>query len=368
MRYAALVVAFCVLVATQATGQGGSVNLTDLLDTYYRGNFDEAVAKAAALTDLGPLRLRFVQDTPGWINADTANTNKRRAAAAAFLAELTGARLESDWGRLSDLIEWTCTQILRTGPPTEFERQWHLATTALAGRARTRLWLLGPYARLPHQKPLRRVPQKDDPPSPMHLMHAIERFPNDPEFQLARVIAWTWGRDSEPMRNRGADWRDNPNLRSRPAQLEAVVAFEPLLSVPGVAAEAHIRTGMIFVTVGDHAAALRSFEAAQPIATSLELKYLAYFLAARSLELLQRPDDAVAQYQRALDVMPHAESAAIALASLQFGRGEIEAPIALIHKTFERTATFTDPGRLAGYGFYLRWPAIKAAMRAELGK
>ena len=66
--------------------------------------------------------------------------------------------------------------------------------------------------------------------------------------------------------------------------------------------------------------------------------------------------------------MPHAESAAIALASLQFGRGEIEAPIALIHKTFERTATFTDPGRLAGYGFYLRWPAIKAAMRAELGK
>jgi tetratricopeptide (TPR) repeat protein len=370
MRYAALVVAFCVLIATQATGQGGSVNLTDLLDTYYRGNFDEAVAKAAALTDLGPLRLRFVQDTPGWINADTANANRRRAAAAAFLAELTGTRLESDWGRLSDLIEWTCTQILRTGPPTEFERQWHLATTALAGRARTRLWLLGPYARLPHQKPLTRQPQKDDPPSPRHLMHAIERFPDDPEFQLARVVAWTWGRDAEPMRNLRRDWADNLNRAAprRPVQLEAITAFEPLLANPVVAAEAHIRRGVIFGTVGDQAAALRSFEAAQPIARTVPLQYLSHFLAARALEALQRPDEALAQYRRALEVMPGAESATIALASLQFARGDAEAPIAMINKVFETPSITVDPGRLVGYGFYLHWPAIKAAMRAELGK
>jgi tetratricopeptide (TPR) repeat protein len=366
MRYAALVVAFCVLVSPQLRGQGGSVNLVGLLDTYYQGDFDEAVAKAAALPDLGPLRLRFVQDTPAWVTADPANSDKRRAAVSAFLVELTGARLESDWGRLSDLIEWTCTQMLRTGPPTEFERQWHLATIALAGRARTRLWLLGPYARLPHQKPLRRVPQKDDPPSPMHLMHALERFPEDPELQIARVIAWTWGRDSEPMRNRDVEWRDNANLRTRPAQLEAVVAFAPLLSDPAVGAEAHVRTGMIQVTVGDHAAALRSFETAQPIATAPPLKYLAHFLAARSLEVLQRPDEAAAQYRRALDVVPGAESAVIALASLQFARGEADAPLALIEQTFGKTGTFTDPGRLAGYGFFIHWPAIKAAMRAAL--
>ena len=30
----------------------------------------------------------------------------RSAAAAAFLLELTAARLESDWGRFADLIEW----------------------------------------------------------------------------------------------------------------------------------------------------------------------------------------------------------------------------------------------------------------------
>ena len=182
--------------------QGGAVDLIAILETYLRGHHDEAVARAAALPDLGPLRLRFVQDTPIWINADPATADARRAAAAAFIVELAAARLETDWGRLSDLIEFTCAQLLRAGgPATPFERSWHMATTALAGRSRSRLWLLGESARLPHQKPLNRQPSKTPNPSPMHLMHAIERFPDDPQLQLARVIAWTWGRDSEPIRN-----------------------------------------------------------------------------------------------------------------------------------------------------------------------
>jgi tetratricopeptide (TPR) repeat protein len=368
VRFAALIVVFCALLAVPATGQSGNVDLTGILDTYYRGNYDEAVAKAAALPDLGPLRLRFVQAAPVWIAADSANIEKRRAAVAGFIVELTGARLEADWGRLSDLIEWTCTQILRSGPPSAFERQWHLATTALAGRARARLWLLGPYARLPHQKPLNRKPQKDDPPSPRHLMHAIERFPDEPQFQLARVMAWMWGRDAEPMRNLRRDWQRNLDrwAPSRPPQLEAITAFGPLLAVPEVAAEAHVRTGMILVTVGDHGAALRSFEAAQPIANTAPLRYLSHFLAARSLEILQRGDEAMAQYRRALDAVPGAESAAIALAGLQFSGDDADTAIAMIDRVFAAPAAADDPGRLSGYGFYLRWPEIKAAMRREI--
>ena len=346
-------------------------NLIGLLETYRQGRHDEAIQKAAAVPELGPLRLQFVQQTPVWIAADPADAEGRRAAAAAFIVELAAVRLESDWGRLSDLIEWTCAQILRAGgPPTPFERSWHMATTALAGRARTRLWLLGPYARLPHQKPLKRALQKDDPPSPLHLMHAIERFPDDPAFQLARVIAWTWGRDSEPIRNIRTDWQRNIDrwAPSRAPQLEAVTAFESLLGIPAVAAEAHLRTGMIHMTVGDHAAAMRGFEAAQPIAQTPQLKYLSHFLAGRSLEVLQRQDEAIRHYQRALEILPNAESATVALASLQFLRGEAEPAIARINSTFAIPATTTDPGRLVGYGFYLHWPEIKAAMRAELKK
>jgi tetratricopeptide (TPR) repeat protein len=199
-------------------------------------------------------------------------------------------------------------------------------------------------------------------------MHAIERFPDDPDFQLARVIAWTWGRDAEPIRNMRQDWRDNASrlAPARPPQLEAIASFQPLLAMPPVAAEAHLRIGLIDVTVSDHAAALKSFEAAQPIATTPQLKYLSHFLAGRSLEILQRQDDAIAQYTRALDVVPDAESATIALASLQFLRNEAEPSIALINKSFAHRSTTTDPGRLVGYGAFLHWPQIKTAMRAEL--
>jgi tetratricopeptide (TPR) repeat protein len=308
--------------------------------------------------------LQFVQRTPAWINADPAGADARRAAVAGFVVELAGARMESDWGRLSDLIEWTCSQLLRaSGPPTAFERSWHMATTALAGRARVRVWLLGPYARLPHQKP--RTPSKNDPPSPQHLLHAIERFPDDPEFQLARVVAWTWGRDDEPIRNVRPEYRERMRA-TRMVQLEAITALAPLLAVPPVAAEAWIRTGLVHVTVGDHVAALKAFEAARPRAATTELNYLSHFLAARSLEMLNRHDEAIAEYMRALDIVPLAESATVALASLQFLRGEHDASVALIDKAFAKTSTTTDPGRLTGYGFYLHWPEIKAAMRAEL--
>lgn len=363
--WAALIVAICVCTAPLAGGtRQQALQLTDLLDSYYEGGYDEAVARAAALPELGPLRLQFVQGTPAWINLEPANAGKRRAAVAGFVVELAGARFESDWGRLSDLIEWTCSQLLRAGgPPTAFERSWHMATTALAGRARVRVWLLGPYARLPHLKP--RAPSKDDPPSPRHLMHAIERFPDDPQFQLARVVAWTWGRDSEPIRNIESSVRERMRV-ARPAQLEAITAFEPLLAVPAVAAEAWLRTGLVHVTVGDHVAALTAFEKARPAAATTQLTYLSHFLAARSLEMLNRHDEAIAAYTNALDIVPSAESATVALASLQFLRGERDGSVALIDQAFAKTSTTTDPGRLTGYGFYLHWPEIKAAMRAEL--
>jgi tetratricopeptide (TPR) repeat protein len=340
-----------------------------MVDTYYQGRHDEAIARAAALPDLGPLRVRIVQDLPVWIAADPATADRRRAAVAGFIVELAAARQEADWGRLSDLVEWACAQVLRAGgPPTPFERSWHMATTALAGRARVRVWLLGPFARLPHQKP--RTPQEDDPPSPRHLMHALERFPDDPRFQLARVMAWLWGRDSEPMRNMRAAWRDNlrRGAPSRAPQLEALVAFEPLTAIPAVAAEAWIRMGLIHVTVGDHAAALAAFAHAQPVASAPALAYLSHFLAGRALEALERPADAIPAYRKALAIVPDAESASIALASLLFLRNEREASVALVDRAFGAPGAPTDPGRLTGYGFFLQWPAIKAAMRAELAK
>ena len=352
-----------------AGAQPRQVDLKGMLDGYAAGRHDEAVAQAVALPELGPFRLRYVQDSPIWVNQDPARIEVRRATAAAFLLEVAGARLESDWGRLSDLIEWTCVQLRTSGPPTEFERSWHAASHALAGRARARLWLLGPYAVLPHQKPINAPPPENQPPPVRHLMHALERFPDDPQMQLSRVVAWTWGRDAEPIRNvqRRDDDDDNARRRlTRAPQLEAITALTPLTAIPTVAAEAWIRIGIVRFTVKDFAAALQAFETAQPLATESALAYLAYFHAGRSLEALGRTADAMRQHRRALEVVPSAESATIALGSLQFSGEDHDAAVALIDRVFSRLPAPTDPGRLTRYGSYLRWPALKAAMRLSI--
>ncbi len=361
----ALAVALVALMRPALRAQVG-VDVVGMLEAYHQGRQDEAVAAAAALPDLGPFRLRFVQDTPGWVEADPARRDARSAAAAAFLLELAAARLESDWGRFADLIEHSCIRLRATGPPTPFERAWHAASHALAGRARARVWLLGQYARLPHQPPTNAPPSDPQRPPARHLMHALERFPDDPQFQLSRVVAWTWGRDAEPIRNVRRREDDGRRPARRAPQLDAITALEPLTATPEVAAESWVRIGLVHFSIGDFAAALQAFESAQPIALEPEMAYLAHFNAARALERLSRPDEAVRAYRKALDLVPGAESAAITLASLQFMQDDRDGAVSLIDRVFNGSTSPTDPGRLIGYGSYLRWPALKASLRAAV--
>ena len=374
-----LVVAVATTIWTEASSQPAAFDIKALLDMYLRGERDAAVARAAVIPDLGPFRLRYIQDAPVWVKAEPSRSEARSAAVAAFLLEVTAARLESDWGRFSDLIEWTCVQLRTTAQPTPFERAWHMASHSLAGRARAREWLLGQYPRLPHQAPVvppaqsrweerleRQVNQQ--PPPPAHLMHAIERFPDDPRVQLSRVVAWLWGRDAEPTRNVRRRDEDSDERRRpiRAPQLEALVTLQPLTSVAEVADEAWIRIGLVHFTAGDFESALRAFESAQPLAKSTAMSYLSHFNAGRALEGLQRVDDAMRAYQQALAIIPGAESATVALTSLQFMRDDREAAVSAIDRVFNRKPGAPDPGRLVGYGSFLHWDAAKSAMRAEL--
>jgi tetratricopeptide (TPR) repeat protein len=357
--------AVVLLVAGLAAASAPPV-LLEFLNAYAAGRYDESVTAAASIDDLAPLRLQFVRDVPGWIAADSAQSGARRAFAAAFLVELSHARLESDWGRLSDLVEWMCVQ-LRLGAASEFELAWHRASIALASRARERVWLLGDYPLLPQQRPPARLPPSKN-PSPQHLIHALDRFPNDPQLRLARIVAWTWGRDSEPARNVG-DFGAAISARRRASVADAIVALTAFaaetLDDKNVAAEARLRIGQLQFSVGNMQAALESFESAKA-ADAPVVRYAAHFLAGRTLETTIRPDDARREYEAALQILPGAESAAVALASLQFVHDDRAAAVALFQQTFERAAREDDPGRLASYGSYMHWPRLRDEMRARL--
>ena len=337
--------------------------LTDLLTDYAAGRFVQSVQAAAAVDDLGPLRVRFVQDVPAWIAADPALADGRRRAAAAFLLELAHARLASDWARFTDLIEWMCVQ-LRSGAPTEFERAWQHASIALASRARERVWLLGEFSWLPHQPPPRRIPPSKN-PSPQHLMHALDRFPDDPHLRLARIVAWTWGRDAEPARNTPAVMV-SLSSRRRAAQSDAITALETLLEDREVGAEAHLRIGQLQFAMADYSAALRSFETAQAATNVPTLQFLGHFLAARTREALAQLDAARREYAMALAIIPGAESAAVALGSLRFVHDERTEAVALFQEIFSEARREDDPGRLVGYGSFMHWARLRDAMRKEL--
>jgi tetratricopeptide (TPR) repeat protein len=355
-------------MATTASQPRRELELTRALDTYLSGRYDDAVASVAAIEDLGPFRRRFVQETPAWVSGDAGRTTERRAAAAAFLLELTHARLESDWWRFADVVEWTCAQLRTTGKPDAFERAWHAASHALAGRARARVWLLGESPTLAHDRPTRVFPAEaarpKGPPSPRHLMHALERFPDDPRFRLSQIVAWTWGRDSQPARNTGG--ATVPRRSRRPSLLDAIDALKPLESSPEIAAEVLVHEGFVQGLLGDQEAALRAFDASAGATSESAIAYLAHFGAGRSLEASGRLDEAVRRYQVALGVLPNAESATIALASLQFSSEDREAAQRLLDARAANRAAAPDPGRLIGYGSFLRWDALKAEMRKAI--
>jgi tetratricopeptide (TPR) repeat protein len=363
-RLAAIAALFACWSAAAAIAQ--SAALTAQLDAYLQGRYDDAVRQAASVADLGPFRLRWVQDAPAWIRADPAAVEVRRAAAAAFLLELTHARLESDWGRFADLIEFTCVDLRHGNPDRSFENAWHRASLALAGRARARLWLLGEYAVLPHQKPRRRPPGSKPDPNPQHLMHALERFPDDPTLQLGRIVAWTWGRDEEPMRNlRLRDDESWPMVRSGSPQREAVVALQPLVEDSTVGAEALVRIAQLQLSLAQPAAALVAAERVGRMTGGNNVRYLAHLLSARALELLNRPAEAAERYTAALELIPGAESATIGLTSLQFARDDRERALETVARLFENRPVL-DPWRLVGYGSFMHWPQWRSELRAAL--
>jgi tetratricopeptide (TPR) repeat protein len=338
-------------------------SLATVLNTYLEGRHDDALRQAAEWKELGPLRLRFVQDVPRWTQSDAAGAELRRRAAAAFLLELTYTRLETDWGRLHDLIELTCVDLRANAVSPSFELAWYRASIALAGRARARPWLLGEFATLPHQPARRRAPTEEPDPNPRHLVHALERFADDPELKLAQIAAWTWGRDQEPTRNATAPSAAVLARRTAP-QREAMIAFGALADDPVVGPEAVLRIGQLHLSTGEAAAALIHFERAAAGAADDHVRYAALFSAGRALDRMTRPQEAMTRYAAALEVFPRAESAAVALATLQFVQGERGKAIARLNE-MDSTLAAADPGRLIGYGSYMHWPELQAALRRE---
>lgn len=349
----------CCLVTTAIAA--GPVPFTDLLDLYLEGQYDQAVAQGAT-ADLTHLSAIFEKDVPAWIDRGD-QPGRRGAAAAAFLLELMDARMATDFQRFVGPLEAMCARLRAEPSRTTFELAWYHASLALIGRAR-------------NEGPLSWSPSSPE-PEPPHLDHALARFPNEPAFELARIVARTWTGDEEPDRNGDAATRRRGLRAGSPlgpddypaVMLADVLAqLDRLASDPRVGGEAILRSGQVYLALGRPADALQAFERARQRVTTPQVRYLSFFLAGRALTALQRPEEARRAYAGALTVLPHAESAAVALAALQFAAGDPAAANATIVRGSPWSPAVADPGRLVNYGTYMYWREWRAALRTELRK
>ena len=356
-----LIAALCA-AATTSAGRMQDPSVTAVLDRYGAGHRQDAVKAAASIPNLTRFTARYPIEAAAWIGTGPDAVRRRRAAAA-FVLELTRARLESDWRLLRDLVEWTCADLRAADAPDAFERAWHLASLALAGRARERTWLLGEVPSLPGAKP-RRQPRTEF--APKHLLHAAERFEADPAFRLEWIVAWTWGADREPTRGVDRALLEVPGRRGR--RLDAIAALQPLTPDPSIGAEATLHIAQLQFVLGDFTAARNATAAAASRAKAPEVTYVAHVIGARALEALGRRDEARTEYSRALAVLPGGEAASIALAALTAADGDGAAPAADAAPAVVRMSTGShdaDPWRLFPYGGFRFWPERLRALQAE---
>jgi tetratricopeptide (TPR) repeat protein len=378
-----VVVAVVFAVVTMPPPSAQGLVATDLLDRYFRGEFDAVVASLAKVSDFDEFLKQLKEDGPTWIDAGGAAARERRELAAATLA-LEAARLgqwtewkhrelypncfdgaappglhalqssgvpcfkwydedgkeyiaESLWWEAPPLlIEWGCALFQRDhAPPRPLERLWHLAALAVAQRSEDFEFLFSEGV-----KKLYNPKEEID-----HLVHARTRFPNEPRFLLAEGTV--------------LEWR---------LQGTAIKIFERLKDHLDVGAEAGMRMGAIYLRERNDDRAIALFEQVEPRTRDPWVVYLARYFKGQALERRKRPADAERAYRAALAAGPGAQSASVALAALLVRLERRTEASDLITAMLARRPRAVDPWRGYAHADDRFWPLLIARLRAEINR
>ena len=145
------------------------VNAVAALNAYEAGEFDLAVeylqrvvdwvggicnsdADAELFRGFEVFANRFGQHAGTWILAVPEAERPRRRQIAAVVALEVGhvaprfwgnRRACASWAEARVVVEWACQMLRSAGPPTSFERLWHLAAMALIERAQDTVFMSG---------------------------------------------------------------------------------------------------------------------------------------------------------------------------------------------------------------------------------
>ena len=320
---------------------------SSLLDRYARGE-----ASVELPDDVTPLewQRQFRRAGSRWIGSrDAAATGQRRLAVATFALELIDKTFEAAWDRQRgfalELLEWSC-DLLRDAPVTAAERSWQLAAVAQLEQASAFHLIRSPVSLATGNSAFVR-----------HIVHAEQRFPDDGQWTLARAIdiehaVWPPMLDEDVL-------RPFPEVENRiRSRLEA--AFKKA----DVSAEAHLRWGYFHLRRGRLAQALTELDKVDG-SNDRAIQYWKYLFRGQTFVRMNRSSDASESFQRALAVYPHAQAAALSLASTLAQNGQLSEAERAVHGMLG-AAPRDDPWNVYGFPAYRHWPGLIRQLRTAI--
>lgn len=359
--WVALAIALC---SAQLAGAEQLPSTGNLLERYSRGDF-AAFTPPRTPVDVERFRQALEHDAASWLRGGDARTQRRRHLTAATIAlEAAHASLDLSWAQGRQLIEWG-SALLRKAPPDEAERRWHLAALSV---------IQGAYDNelLVKQQKL-----------------AWPRFEGEPRFLLALMVMVEG--DTWPDPDRGQPWDSDeagleaahemdaarrarrqasqPDLREKANEYErrtrmrrTIELLEDLSNAEAIRPETVLRLGHLHLRLQHVEIALEQFDEVLAMTDDPFLVYLAHFLGGRAREQQGDQANAMASYRAALNIIPRAQSASLALSSLLFVANARDEAARLIDAAIT-VPVAEDPWRAYQAGDFRFWAERIASLR-----
>jgi tetratricopeptide (TPR) repeat protein len=310
--------------------------LDDLVAAYGQGAFEPAAGFIARHPDPGRLIDEFDRGGNPW------PASPRREAV--FALELAEAAIYSprpdDRERAVRVLERFGWLIQPAFEPGEFERAWLAAELAmLQGSIQPRLAL-------------------------SFVDRALERFPDDGRFHLARAVVNDQLRHTAPPRP--AFGAPRPAAGPAPPSIEMVIEhYERAAAFPAVRGEARVRLGWLRARLGRHEEALGDFNAAAAgiDRSDRQLLYLNELLRGQALATLGRHADAASAFRRALAIGSSAQSARVGLMNALLATGDRAEAEQLAEAIQSAPREAFDPWWLIAQGGYRQYPQLLTDLR-----